>query len=74
LWRGIHLPKGTPPEIIARLEKAIQESVLSAEFKKLGETVGYIPAYQNSEAFAKMVAADDVVVAQMMTKAGLRKK
>lgn len=73
LWRGIHVPRGTPPEIIARLAEAVRQSVTSPEFKKLGENVGFLPAFQGSDAFAKYVAADDAVVAQMMTKAGLRK-
>jgi len=73
LWRGIHLPKGAPPEVTARLAEAVRQAVMNPEFKKLGENVGFLPAFQGSDAFAKYVIADDAVVAQMMTKAGLRK-
>jgi tripartite-type tricarboxylate transporter receptor subunit TctC len=73
LWRGINLPKGAAPNVIARLEDAVRETVTSPEFKQLGENVGFLPAYQNSVAFAKAIVADDTVIAQRMTKAGLRK-
>ncbi len=73
LWRAIHVPKGTPPEVIARLEAAIRESATSPEFKKLGEIAGYLPAYQSSAAFAKTIVADDAIIAKMMAKAGLKK-
>ena len=73
MWRGINAPKGTPPDVIARLERAARETVTSAEFKQLGANVGFLPAYQSSKEFAKMIVADDAVIAGMMTKAGLRK-
>ena len=73
LWRGIHAPKGTPPDVLARIEGAVRQSVMSPEFKRLGENVGYLPAYQSSDQFAKTIVADDAVVAQSMAKAGLRK-
>lgn len=73
LWRGINVPKGTPPDVIARLENAVRESVSSGEFKQLGANVGFLPAYQSSKEFAKTIVADDAVIAGMMSKAGLRK-
>lgn len=73
LWRGVVMPKDTPPEIIKRLDEAIRKTVMSPEFKKLGETAGYLPAYLNSADFAKAIVADDALIAQRMTKAGLKK-
>jgi tripartite-type tricarboxylate transporter receptor subunit TctC len=73
LWRGVVTAKGTPPEIIKRLDDAIRKTATSAEFKKLGETVGYLPAYLSSGEFAKAIVADDALIAQRMTRAGLKK-
>jgi tripartite-type tricarboxylate transporter receptor subunit TctC len=73
LWRGVVIPKGTPPEIIKRLDDVIRKTATSAEFKKLGETVGYLPAYLSSSDFANAIVADDALIAQRMAKAGLKK-
>jgi tripartite-type tricarboxylate transporter receptor subunit TctC len=72
LWRGINLPKGAPRAVIERLEEAIRIAVASPEFKKLGDTVGFVPAYLGSDAFAKMLVKDDAHIGQVMAKAGLR--
>lgn len=73
LWRGVNLPKGAPPEVVTRLENAVRETVTSSEFKQLGDKVGFLPAYQSSNEFAKTIVADDAIIAQRMTRAGLRK-
>jgi tripartite-type tricarboxylate transporter receptor subunit TctC len=72
LWRGINVPKGAPREVIERLEESIRVAVASPEFKKLGDTVGFSPAYLGSDAFAKMLVKDDAHIGQVMAKAGLR--
>ncbi|MCC7487069.1 MAG: tripartite tricarboxylate transporter substrate binding protein [Burkholderiales bacterium] len=73
LWRGIHLPKGTPQNVVARLEEAVAQAVESPDFRKLGENVGFLPAYLNSAEFGKMVVKDDAVIADRMARAGIRK-
>jgi tripartite-type tricarboxylate transporter receptor subunit TctC len=59
LWRGISAPKGTPKAVIAKLQDAIKKAVESPEFKDAGQKIGFTPAFQPSEAFTKMIAADD---------------
>ena len=71
LWRGVAAPKGTPPEVIARLEEVIRRTVTSPEFKQYGDRVGFLPAFQPAEVFAKTIVAEDAVIAKMMTKAGI---
>ena len=59
LWRGIAVPKGTPKAVIAKLQDAIKKAVESPEFKAAGDKIGFTPAYQPSDTFAKMIAEDD---------------
>ena len=73
LWRGITVPKGTPPAVIARLEEAVRKAVTSTEFKQMGERMGFLPAFQGSAEFGRTIASEDAQIAKVMTKAGLVK-
>ena len=37
-WMGYVAPKGTPPEVLAKLEAALQKAVMGPEFKAAGES------------------------------------
>lgn len=73
LWRGISAPKGTPKAVIAKLQDAIKKTVESDEFKEAGRTIGFTPAFQPSDQFTKMIAADDAATATVMKAVGLKK-
>ncbi len=71
LWRGVAAPKGLPTAILEKLQDAIAGAVENDSFSKRGESMGFVPAYQNSATFTKTVASEDAVVAQIMKRAGL---
>ena len=73
LWRGISVPKGTPKAVIAKLQDAIKKTVELPEFMEAGKKIGFTPAYQPSDAFTKMIAADDAGLAVVMKDLGLKK-
>lgn len=73
LWRGIAVPKGTPKAVIAKLQDAIKKTVESKEFIEAGKKIGFTPAYQPSDTFTKMIAADDANLAVVMKDLGLKK-
>jgi tripartite-type tricarboxylate transporter receptor subunit TctC len=73
LWRGVSAPKGTPADVVAKLEKAISETVASPEFAEAGKTLGFRPAYLPAKDFDALVAKDDKKVAALMDKLGLKK-
>jgi tripartite-type tricarboxylate transporter receptor subunit TctC len=73
LWRGISVPKGTPKAVITKLQDAIKKTVESPEFIEAGKKIGFTPAYQPSDAFTKMIAADDTNLAAVMKDIGLKK-
>ena len=74
MWRGVAVPKGTPPAVVARLEEAIRKTVNSPEFKAQGERLGFLPAFQPSVDFGKTIATEDATLSIVMEKAGLKKQ
>jgi tripartite-type tricarboxylate transporter receptor subunit TctC len=74
MWRGIAVPTGTPKPVVAKLQDAIRASVESQSFKDAGKTIGFVPAYLPAQDFAKLIANDDVRLAQLMDELGLKKK
>lgn len=58
-WRGVVVPQGTPPAIVAKLEKIFKKCVEDpAYIKKMGE-LGSIPVYKSGYDYGKLVEFDD---------------
>ena len=74
LWRGIVVPKGTPPDVIKTLEEAIRLTVASPEFQDAGVRIGFLPAFLPADEFARLIAADDAKLASVMDELGLKKR
>jgi len=74
MWRGIAVPTGTPKPVVAKLQDAIRQSVEAQAFKDAGKTIGFAPAYLPAQDFDKLIASDDVRLAQLMDELGLKKK
>jgi tripartite-type tricarboxylate transporter receptor subunit TctC len=74
MWRGIASPKGTPPAVVSRLEQALQEAVASPEFKAQGAKLGFVPAFMPANELGPLIAKDDVMLARLMDRAGLKLK
>jgi tripartite-type tricarboxylate transporter receptor subunit TctC len=72
LWRGIAVPKGTPPAVVARLEAAIKDAVNAPEFKAQGDKLGFLPAYQGPKDFGSTIATEDALIGSLMMKNGLK--
>src|SRR4029077_7676905 len=70
MWRGIAVPNGTPKPIIAKLQDAVRLSLESPAFKDAGKSIGFAPAYLPAQDFAKLIASDDVKLAQLMDELG----
>ena len=74
LWRGIAAPKGTPRDVIAKLEAAIKNVVTGKDFQERAAKLGFEPAFLGAADFDKFIAADDAVTAKLMSELGLKKK
>jgi tripartite-type tricarboxylate transporter receptor subunit TctC len=72
LWRGVAVPKDTPPRIVARLEDAIRATVAGPEFVKAADKLLVAPAFLPAVEFGKLVARDDAEIAQAVKALGLR--
>jgi tripartite-type tricarboxylate transporter receptor subunit TctC len=74
LWRGIVVPKGTPRDVIMKLEDAIRLTVASPEFQEAGVKIGFLPAFLPSNEFGRVISADDRKLASVMATLGLKKR
>lgn len=72
MWRGIAAPKGTPAAVIVRLEEALQKAVMSPEFHAQGQKLGFQPSFLPAREFASLIAKDDLLLARLMTRVGLK--
>lgn len=72
-WRGIAVPRGTPPATIAALESAIRRTAESPEFARSADQLGVRPAFMPSAEFGELIAREDAQLAQLMGLIGLKK-
>jgi tripartite-type tricarboxylate transporter receptor subunit TctC len=72
-WIGIGAPKGTPPEIIAALNKTVNAAVSDATIKQRLLALGADPAPMMTPAeFGKMMADDSAKWSKVIKSAGIK--
>ena len=71
MWRGLAAPKGTPTDVIAKLEGAVRDVVNSPRFKELSASLGFEPGFLPAAEFGTLVADDDMAIAGLMKQLGL---
>lgn len=54
-WTGLWAPKGTPPAVLARLQKEIAAAMATPDMKAFAEGMGAEPRQVGSEAFGKLL-------------------
>jgi tripartite-type tricarboxylate transporter receptor subunit TctC len=72
-WRGIMAPKGTPPEVVAVLEKAVEKVVQSKDFTEFMGKGPFGILWKGSKDFAAFLEEQDRTMGQLMKEAGLAK-
>lgn len=72
-WRGIALPKGSSPELVAVLEKALDKVAKSAEFVDFMKKNGFGVLWKPSGEFGKFMAEQDDSMGKLMKEVGLVK-
>ncbi|MEP7030217.1 MAG: tripartite tricarboxylate transporter substrate binding protein [Pseudolabrys sp.] len=55
-WYGVFAPKGTPPDVIAKLNKVINDSMKEEDVKKRLEAVGVLVKGSTPDEFGKFLA------------------
>ena len=72
MWYGFFLPKGTPPEIVARLNRDVAAILNTPEAKAAFEAQGLIPATSTSAALSEIVARDRARWADVVAKRDIK--
>jgi tripartite-type tricarboxylate transporter receptor subunit TctC len=72
-WRGIAVPRGTPAEVISRLESSIRKTVESTEFTAAAAKLGVRPAFMPAGEFSELIAKEDAFLSRLMQQIGLKK-
>jgi tripartite-type tricarboxylate transporter receptor subunit TctC len=71
-WFGLIAPAGTPPEIMTRLNAALNEGLKSPEVIRLLAQQGFQPVGGSPEQFAQKIKADMAANAPVVSKLGLK--
>ena len=72
-WRGITVPKGTPTEVVAVLEKSLDKAVKNPKFREFMDKNGFGIWWKPAGEFDKFLAEQDEVKGKIMKEAGLIK-
>ncbi len=73
-WRGVVVPKGTDPAIIAKLESIFKQCVEDPLYVKKMQELGSIPTYKNGADYGKLVAFDDARYEKIVRDGGFGDK
>ena len=73
IWIGLLAPAGTPPEIIALLNKSVNEALKSEDVVRQMRLQGMEPLGGSSDEFARRIAADTARWAAVLKASGLEK-
>lgn len=69
-WFGFVAPACTPPEIVNKLNAAINEAIKMPDVQKTMGTLGLIPAPETPEAFGKLIKSDNEKFAKLVKDVG----
>jgi tripartite-type tricarboxylate transporter receptor subunit TctC len=72
LWAGIFAPRGTPPEIVARLNEEINKILVQAETKERMTAEGADVAALSVEQFTAFAVAESEKYAQIIKETGVK--
>lgn len=72
-WRGIALPKGTSPDIVAVYDKALEKVVKNKEFIDFMQKAPFGILWKGSREFAAFLEEQDRTMGALMKEAGLTK-
>jgi len=73
-FNGLWAPKGTPPEVVAKLGAEVAKAVASPDVKAFFETQGGFPGGTRDEEFARLVRDTTKSWGPVAAKAGIQKQ
>lgn len=72
-WRGVVAPKGTPAEIVARLQTEIGKAVASPQYLEFMKSKGYATGWVPGEGFRTFMVESDKGLGATLAEVGLKK-
>lgn len=69
-WSGLAAPKGTPPEIIQKLQEGVAKALAEPDVKEFLASQGAEPGGMTSEAFARLMQEETARWREVAAKAG----
>ncbi|MCE5282568.1 MAG: tripartite tricarboxylate transporter substrate binding protein [Deltaproteobacteria bacterium] len=73
VWRGVVVPKGTPDNVVAILEKSLEKVVKNVKYKEFMDKSGLGIVWKPAAEFDKYMAEEDASNQKVMKTAGLIK-
>jgi tripartite-type tricarboxylate transporter receptor subunit TctC len=73
-WNGVFLPRGTPPEIVGRLNAVLREVLATPEIKAKFDSLGSRIVASSPEDFRKYLSAESARWAATVKAAGIKKE
>jgi tripartite-type tricarboxylate transporter receptor subunit TctC len=73
-WNGLAVPAGTPAEIVAVLNRAVDDALKSPEVQKFSSGAGMDARGMSPEDLRKRIQGDVAKWAQVIEKAGIAKR
>src|SRR5882672_9547582 len=70
-WFGVVVPAGTPQPVVARISKALEAALATAEVQQKLDVAGCEPKSAPLEAFADIIKSDVAVWAKVVKEAGI---
>jgi tripartite-type tricarboxylate transporter receptor subunit TctC len=72
IWFGVGVPRGTPPAVVARLNREINAGLASADMKEKFAKLGTTPMIQTPEEFWAFSQAETVKWQTVIERAGIK--
>ncbi len=73
-WNGLAVPKGTPREIVTKLNHAVLEALKSAEVQKFSQAAGMDARGMSPEDLQDRIASDVAKWSQVIERTGIKKR
>jgi tripartite-type tricarboxylate transporter receptor subunit TctC len=70
-WTGMFAPRGTPQEIVDRVNAALVKALAASDVAPHLIELGYVPVGNSPEAFAKIVSNEITKIAKIVNDAGI---
>lgn len=69
---GVYAPAGTPPEVVARVNREVNKILTSAAFKERADAIGGVPAPMTAAEFGERTKEDGIRFGNLIRTRGIR--